>query len=84
MCWIKSWADSFAKGRFWSGTKCALLPNLSTIVSTAEFSSEQGRPLTKSKDVWDCGQMGARRGCWRPAGAWWEDLCWLQVTQERT
>lgn len=37
-------------------TKYPKLLNVSTTVRTADFHAEWGRPVTKSKDMWDQGQ----------------------------
>jgi hypothetical protein len=47
---------SLAEGNLGMGRKCAALENQSTTVSMVVLSSDGGRPLTKSNNIWDHGR----------------------------
>lgn len=73
--WIRNWVVFLAKGSFWRDTKCAIMLNLSIMVSMTQFPSEQGRPMMRSREMWDQEQPRTSRG-WRvPTRAWQKGLC---------
>lgn len=47
------------------------------------FREETGRPVMKSKSMWDQGRCGVVSGC-RPEGCLMEDLLWAQTGQAAT
>lgn len=84
MCCTSKAPVSAAEGSFGSWTKCADREKRSTMVSTTVLWSEGGRPVTKSKAMWDQGRRGVERGCRSPAGAWWEDFPRAHMVQAAT
>lgn len=48
------------------GNKWAILLNLLMIVSMTVLPLEQGRPVTKSMEMWDHRRHGTGRGCRSP------------------
>lgn len=86
---MKTWrtsslAVSKADGSLGRGTKCIVLENLSTIASLVVLPLKDGRPVTKSKGVWDQDWWGTVSGQGRPAGALWDALPQAQMKQAET
>lgn len=54
--------------------RAAALEKLSTIVRMTELPWEKGRPVTKSKAMYDQGPLEMGSGWRRPTGGWFEAL----------
>jgi len=55
-------AVSFADGSLGRGIKWTILLKWSTTVRMTVLSLDGGIPVTKSKEMWDQGQLGTGRG----------------------
>lgn len=61
-------AVSSAVGSFSRARTCAALENWSTTITITVLPLDGGRPVTKSRTMWDQDLPGMGRGCRSPAG----------------